>query len=294
MTFFKASLALLFASLAGAFAQLSVEIVPSQEQFLPDEQLMVAVRITNLSGQSLHLGADSAWLKLSVEAKDGFIVSRQGEVPVVGEFTLDSSKVAIKHLNLTPNFSLTRPARYLVTATVHVGDWNQDFISKPATFDVIEGAKLWEQDFGVPVAAGEPEVRKYSLQQASYLKHLKLYVRVTGQGGDKVFCVRPLGNMVSFSEPEPQVDGNSNLHVLWQTGARGFAYRVVNPNGEVIVRQTYDYIGTRPHLKVNEAGRIIVAGGVRRLTQDDLPAGEPAAAPVPLPPATNAPFQPRS
>jgi hypothetical protein len=301
MKFFNVSLAVLFASLTSAFAQLTVEVVPAQDQYLPDEELSVSARITNLSGQSLHLGTDTAWLKFSVESKDGFIVSKYGEVPVQGEFTLDSSKVGIKHVDLAPYFSLTRAGHYLVTATVHINDWDKDFISAPAVFDVIDGDKLWQQDFGVPVASGEPEVRKYTLQQANYLKHLQLYLRVSDADDSRVFRVQSLGTMVSFSSPEPQVDKASNLHVLWQTGARGFAYRVVNPNGEIIVRQTYDYTATRPRLRVNEEGRIIVIGGVRRFMRDDLPAGEttpsgpePApAAPVPVAvPATNAAAQP--
>jgi hypothetical protein len=266
-----------------------VEVVPAQDQYLPDEQLALAVRITNLSGQTLHLGDDSGWLKFSVESKDGFIVSKTGDVPVQGAFDLESSKVGIKHVDLAPYYSLTRAGHYTVTATLHVNDWNQDFISAPVAFDIIDGAKLWQQDFGVPVASGEPEVRKYTLQQANYLKHLKLYVRVSDQDETRVFRVQPLGDMVSFSQPEPQVDKSSNLHVLWQTGARGFAYRVVNPNGQIIVRQTYDYTLTRPHLRLNEDGQIIVGGGIRRYMRDDLPPEEPPAPAVPTPlPLTNA------
>jgi hypothetical protein len=286
MKFFNVCLAVLFASLAGALAQITVEVMPAQDQYLPDEELSVAVHITNLSGQSLNLGADNTWLKFSVESKDGFIISKLGDVPVQGAFTLDSSKVAIKRVDLAPCFSLTRSGHYLVTATLRIPGWDQEFISSPATFDIIDGASLWEQNFGVPAAAGaspaggEPEVRKYTLQQANYLKHLKLYLRVSDADNSRVFRVQPLGDMVSFSQPEPQVDRDSNLHVLWQTGARGFAYRVVNPAGDIIVRQTYDYTTTRPRLRENEEGRIMVSGGMRRYMHDDLPAGE-----IPVPPS---------
>jgi len=49
LTFFRAS------------AQVSVEVATEQDQFLPSETVPVAVRITNRSGQLLHLGADAMW-----------------------------------------------------------------------------------------------------------------------------------------------------------------------------------------------------------------------------------------
>ena len=287
MKIFRVALILGMASLRPLFAQVSVEAVPAQDQFLPGEALTVAVRVTNLSGKSLHLG-DAGWLKLSVESKDGFIVSKLGDVPVQGEFTLDSSKVAIKRVDLSPAFSLIRAGRYNVTATVRIKDWDQEFTSPPAEFNIIQGVKLWEQNFGVPdKTTTTPEVRKYALQQANYLKHLKLYVRITDADDSRVFKVIAIGSMVSVSQPQPLMDKFSNLHVLWQTGARAFAYRVVNPDGEVIVRQTYDYTATRPKLRANDDGKIIVAGGGRRLTRDDLPADQ-------IPAPTNAVVLPKS
>ncbi|MFM2294731.1 MAG: hypothetical protein RLZZ350_1144 [Verrucomicrobiota bacterium] len=278
--------------LAQATAQVTVELVPSQDQFLPAESLPIAARITNLSGQSLTCGADAEWLTFSVVSRDGFVVSEVQKVPVQGEFTLDSSKVATKHVDLSPCFNMTKPGRYEVTATVRIKDWNQQFTSKPCPVEIIPGSKLRELEFGVPQPGGSPEVRKYALLQANYLKQLMLYVRVTDAAESKVFKVFTLGRMISFSEPEPQVDKAGNLHVLWQTSARGFAYRMVSPDGEVVASQTYDYVGTHPRLYLDQAGKISVAGGVRRLTRDDLPVeapAPPAAVPVPAEASTNAP-----
>lgn len=277
MNIFHVGLALLL-SVSAVWAQIKVEVVPAQGQFLPNEELTVAVRVSNFSGKTLQLGADSGWLKLSVESRDGFVVSKLGETPVQGEFDLASSKVATKRVDIAPYFSLLKPGRYTVTATVRVPGWEQEFTSAPAAFDIIQGVKLWEQEFGVPstnAAAGEPEVRRYALQQANYLKQLQLYVRVTDSAGARTFAVRSIGKMVSFSQPEPQVDKLNRLHVLWQNGARAFAYRVVNADGELIGSETYDYTTSRPKLRVDEGGKISVVGGARRVTRDDLPAARP-------------------
>jgi hypothetical protein len=75
-----------------ATAQVTVEVTMAQEQFLPGEALPVAVKITNRSGQLLHLGTEANWLTFSVESADGFVVIKNSEVPVLGEFELESSQ----------------------------------------------------------------------------------------------------------------------------------------------------------------------------------------------------------
>lgn len=271
------TLGLVLAPLLQVSAQVTVEVTLEQEQFLGGEALPAAVRITNRSGQTLRFGSEPDWLTFLVESRDGFIVVKNGEVPVLGEFALESSKVATRHVDLAPYFALSRPGAYKVTATVRVKAWDATLTAKPKSFDIIQGAKLWSQDFGVPAAAGvtnqSPEVRTYTLQQANYLRtQLRLYLRLTDAAESKVIKVFSLGPMVSFSQPEPQLDKFSNLHLLYQNGARSFNYSVVTPDGDMVVRQTYDYANSRPRLQVDRDGKFVVAGGVRRVTSNDLPA----------------------
>jgi hypothetical protein len=249
----------------------SVDIVLEQEQVLRDESLRLKVRITNLSGQTLRLGEGKDWLDFSVENRDGPVVLRLGEVPVEGEFTLESAMVAHRAVDLMPYFDLSQPGRYSVRATVKIRQWDREVSSKAQDFDVVRGVKIWEQEFGLPTTSGEPEARKYALQQAPFLKERKLYLRLTDLSENHVFRVFPLGPSVSFGRPEMQLDKENNLHVLFQTGARSFGYSVVNPKGELLVKQTYDYANTRPTLKSAADGRILIQGGLRRPTPSDIP-----------------------
>ena len=277
MRIVRLTLGLLLASLSPLAAQVSVEVVLEQDQFLRDESLPVKVRITNRSGQTLNLGQEADWLRFTLESRDGGAVARLGDAPVLGEFSLESSLAASKPVDLMPYFDLSKPGRYTVTATVKIKQWNQEVSSRAKDFEIVRGTKLWEQEFGVPVADGPPEVRKYALQQADYRKRLLLYVRLTDPDERHVFRVFPVGPLVSFSRPETQLDKVNNLHLLFQTGARSFAYAVISPNGEVILRQTHDYTATRPVLRSNEAGKIFVSGGLRRTADDDLPLRSPPA-----------------
>ena len=259
-------------------AQVAVEVVLEQEQFLPSESMPVAVRIKNRSGQPLHLGAEANWLTFDVEGADGLIVLKNAEVPVVGEFELNSSQVATKRVDLAPYFGMTQPGRYHVTATVRVKAWGTDIASPVKNFDVITGARIWSQDFGMPPSAGAtnrpPEVRKYTLQKANYLRgQLRLYGEVSDATESHVFKVVNIGKTVSFSTPEIQLDRLSNLHVMWQSGAAHFTYAVVSPEGALLRQEVYDYAssGPRPRLSMADDGTVTVYGGVRRVQPEPMP-----------------------
>jgi hypothetical protein len=273
-----------------ASAQVSMELALEQEQFLPAETVLVAVKIINRSGQPLHFGTDAKWLTFSVESMDGAVVTKNSEVPVTGEFDLESSQQATKHVNIEPYFGISKLGRYKVTAMLHLPGWDKTVISAPKMFDVIDGAALWSQEFGLPMGPNiAPQVRKYTLQEANYLhSQLRLYVRVSDSSGAQVFKVTPLGMLVAFNQPEAKVDRVSQLHVLWQTGAHMFYYCKVSPDGTVSDRETYDYFNSRPRLTVNDTGEVLVTGGALRMHSEDIPA---VHAPVPLP---TTPVKPKS
>ncbi len=257
-------------------AQVTIEVVVEQQQYLPSESLPVAVKITNRSGQTLHLGADPNWLTFSVESEDGFLVIKNGDAPVVGPFDLESSQMATKYVDLEPWFVLNKAGRYHVVATLRIKDWSAEETSQPTFFDVINGVMIWSQEFGVPLSPDAmnrvPEVRKYSLIKANYLKtQLRLYAQVSDPSNARIFKVTNVGPLVSFSQPEAQVDRLGNLQVLYQSGASLFSYTVMDPNGEFVRREIFDYVNSRPRLSVDTNGDLTVIGGVRRLKPTEMP-----------------------
>jgi hypothetical protein len=257
----------------------TVVVALDQEQFLPGEPLPVSVKITNFSGQRLHLGAERDWLTFSVESVDGFVVIKNADVPVVGEFDLDSSQMATKKVDLAPYFMLTRSGRYHVVATLRIKEWRAQEASAPKLFDIINGVVLWSQDFGVPEPAGAagtpghaPEMRKYSLIKANYQSsQMRLYAQVSDALNARVYKISAIGPLISFSEPEAQVDQQSQLHVLYQSGGSLFSYMVMDPEGTIVRRELYDYVNRHPRLGVDDQGKVTVVGGVRRLHADEMP-----------------------
>ncbi len=264
-------------------SSVTVELSVDQDQYLPGEDIRVAVKITNLSGQELELGTNNSWLSFTVEAFNKRIVEKTGNPEVAGKFKLQSSTSGTKRVNITPHFSLQMPGRYQVSALIRVPQWNIEVSSRPATFDVVRGSKIREIEFGVPTSEGEtvsaPEVRKYILQQAEYRKEMKLYLRLTDGYEGKTFKLYPVARMLSFSRPEMHLDRYSNVHVLNRSGQNSFAYCTMNPYGQILNLQRYDYVGNSgPRLALDDQGKVSVTGGARVVTANDLPPSEQPAA----------------
>jgi hypothetical protein len=282
---------LVLAACCRASAQIQIELVQDQDQYLPQEAIRLAVKITNTSGQPVQLGAAPDWLTFNVESTDQSVVLKNGDVPVVEPFDLESSQTGIKHVDLQPYFQLRRIGRYKVTATMRIQTWALTVTSAPIYLDIIHGAELWSQTFGLaPTPDAPPDPRKYALVKANFLREqLRLYLQVSNGDVSQIYKVAPLGPMVSFSTPEEKVDRQNQLHVLWQTGASSFFYVVASAAGAVVSRNVYDDFKSRPHLAVTTEGEVVVNGGTRRLKPEDVPYIKSPAAVIPGPAATNAP-----
>jgi hypothetical protein len=254
--------------------QITVEVHFEEEQYLAHESLVAAVKIVNFSGQTLKLGTEADWLRFLVESDD-YYVTKRGDPPVVEQFDLPSASKATRRVDLAPYFDMGKPGHCRVTATVKIAQLGQEITSPPAKVGIISGTRLWELEFGLPAQPGNgeasPEVRKYALLQTMSQKRMRLYVRVSDRYDARVYRVFPIGRLLSFSRPETQVDRQAQLHVLFQTGAREFTYCVINPEGELLKRQTHQYTDSRPRLRADHEGRIAVVGGMRTVSSTDWP-----------------------
>ena len=267
--------------------QVSVEVLIEGERYLANEVLEARVRVTNHSGQTLHLGQEVDWLTFTVGSYDNKIIARYGEVPVICKMVLENNERGTLRVDLAPYFGIDQPGRYRVIASVNFRELGVVAKSQPVPFDIQKGATMWYQEFGVPKqpgnGGGPPEVRKYAIQTAS----AKYYLRLSDPTDVKVFKVLPLDGAVSYTTPQTEIDKAGNLHLLYQTGPRSFFYWVIDPDGNLRLRQTHVYSdGRAPKLKKNGSGSPIIENGARKLTPSDLPkADEPAASPAAKPPA---------
>lgn len=276
---------LCLACAGSGMAQVKLELLLDQRQYLLKEPLELGIRLVNQSGQTLTIPGTN-WLSLTVEDRDKFVVKTLAEMPAPQPVTIESTFMATQWIDIGDAFDFRENMSYQLNARVRIEQWGEDVYSKPVNFEIIKGTVLWHQQFGVPSEPGSPpQMRKYILQQANYLNELQLYVRVTDLTERIIFKARRLAPMLLISQPEAQIDGLNRLHVLTQFGMRQFMHLCVDAGGDLLLRNTYEASGgVRPVLKTTEAGGVFVKGGLRLLRQDDIPPSALLNQPLPARP----------
>lgn len=252
---------------------LKVQLTTEHTQFIAQEPMEITIRVLNYTGEALQLnGSDPEWITFSVEALGNKSLVRQAapldvdrSIPPVG-----TGMMATVRVGLVPQFEISKAGRYKIVARVKAGRWGE-ITSEPYFIDIVPGITMWEQEFGVPNAEGkEPEMRKYKLIQSRNMDAPVIYVKVTDIYESRVFGLSALGKMVTQPTPEQITDRANRLHVLHQSGAKSFTYSMINYDGTVLLRMRYEYTDTRPRLRANENGDIIISGGIRVKSEYDI------------------------
>ena len=253
--------------------RLAIDLISRDTSYLPNETLMVGVRIKNQSGQAVILAQEDQWVDFLVANSDEQPVPRVG-VPAGGEvFVLAAGKEAVKWFNLAPHFDLSRPGPYDIHAQVRVPQWKEFIPARPARVNVVRGVTVAELKHGVPAKklTDPPEMRVYTLQKVRHVRYVLLYLRVEGEESRRVYSVEPLGRLVAVSRPEYQMDRHGRLHVLFQNGAKTFSHCLADADGRMKTAHTYYYGTRRPVLTVDAEGETGVLGGKRIVTANDWP-----------------------
>ncbi len=265
-----------------AHAQLEMDLVTEQRQFLAGEELRIGVRIGNVSGQTLRFGEDEDWVTFTFDPNDRVRVTQSSPVPTVDPFSVTNSTRVTRWFDLAPHFEIVQPGHYTLNAVVRIKDWNEERVVRPIKLEVINASTVWEQRFGVPPGpgrpAGVPEIRKYVLLQTWVHDAQRLYLRITDEGETKIHKVVGIDRILQMNDPiMPLIDQDSRLHVLHRTGRISYNYSVFDTDGRLLIRQRHDYnelTGSRPTLRTREGGEVIIFGGVRKNTPYDVPPSE--------------------
>jgi len=260
----------------------SAELSLEQNQLLPDEKMHLKLSIRNRSGQDLKLGTESDWISFTVLGEKNVVVRQLGadHVFIEGATNVPAGMSATREFNLTPYFDFRQPGSYTVRARIKIPQWGQEILVPPVAFTIIKGTRLGnlpdtDTEVGVPFLHGEPgrppEVRRYFLERTDATAGMRLYVRLTDGTGAQTLRLVPIGPYFSYSQPDVKLDSFNDLHVLHQTGGKEFTYCVIDTLGQILERQTYQYIDRRPALLKDASGGVHVAGGERVISAGDLP-----------------------
>lgn len=242
--------------------QVDISVDLNHTYYLSGEPVLALMTFKNRAGRDLTLASEPRWIEVRVTDAVGEPVARRspvfaGAAPVV----LPSGREARYRLDLAPFFDFPRPGRYRVRIAARFPEWSEVVAAQEAHLRVVSGVALWSERFAVTDDRGDVSRREYRLMQVNRLDATHVYLQVRLVANERVVGVEQIGTMVSFADPEGQIDPVGNAHLLVQFGRESYRYCVVSPNGQLIARQTYVHGPGQPQFRRNEAGLIVVRGG---------------------------------
>jgi hypothetical protein len=263
--------------------QLTVRVQLEREMLLLYESIPVVVSVRNFSGRpvELHGSGDGSWLDFLVADEAGARIAALGRPEVPDPVRIGAGETFSYRLNLLPLYDLRARGTYRVQALVeHAG---QRVISPEARFTIIHGREIWKQTVGLPGFDGESEeYRTYSLLARRAERGEVLYVGVADEQRGLVYGMLPLGPVLPMGEPETQLDGDGNLHVLYRSGPRAFEYARVDPFARVHDRAVFSDLLSKPRLLRLADGRVAVRGGEQLYPKTERVMTEEELAPRPV------------
>jgi len=293
---------LLIMALAGfvfnAGAQLNISISTDREKYLRYEMVQVEITLSNFSGNSLIFSREdpTGFLRLYVETKEGSRMqaydpkANLAEGLILGTGATQRLKVPLNNL-----YNIQKEGLYVIYAVIGHPRLAEDYRSELLTLQIIGGLPIWSHDIGLPNSDPDTRIktRKVSLLVFPDKKNDLYALQVEDQ--DLVYGIIRLGNKISGSPPQCNVDALSHIHVLFMTKPRLFDYRVFDYNLQPKINKYYVIGSSIPTLiRDQELGRVMVTGGREATAGIDFQQEEadktiPKTNPLPeKPPAPNA------
>ena len=249
------------------FAQLSVSIKPSRDQFISYEPLKVEVSIRNQSGRLLNLKntpTNGGWIEFVVRSRSGRTVqslSKQAYSPT----RIATGQNIKSTFTLNNTFSLDLPGNYTVYAIVRTADEtiDQGTRSAAAHFTVNRGNVTWRSKVGVAGASGDQ--REYRIIETRSGRNTppQIYIQVEDVKKVRILATYPMGSYLSFRKPLKTLDRKNNLHVLFLATPKLSRHTVINTSGKTIKRTYLKSIGNaQPTLVTQADGAVYVSNAV--------------------------------
>lgn len=265
MTGFRplAVLAILFASLASASAQLVVTLQMARNGFVGGESIPVAVNITNHSGQDLVLQGDSrtGWIDFNVTSQRAVPLSPVGRASV-GGVKIPQGRSISKTVDLASLFPLSEVGNYSAYAIVRIPGRNgESFTSNRVLFNISSGAPYWSQKVGVPGRPGQS--REFKVLNFNNGNKSMLYAQVNDPRTGSSLQVHSLGEVLMFRKPAVALDRSQVMHVLYLTTPSIWAHSRIGPDGAFLGLEYHKRGSADPTLMTMPNGAVEVGNSIR-------------------------------
>lgn len=254
----------LLLSVARIQAQIQVDLKLPRLQFIAYEPVTATVGITNLAGRDvdLHDADGQAWFGFEVTGAEGQPIGPTKTPPELLPLKIEAGKRVTRKINVASLYQVQDFGTYHVRAHIYFPDLGKFFYSQAKVFEVTDARPIWQKTVGLPDRSpGSGAVRSYSLLTNRFPDHTSLYVRVEDKDSGIVYATYSLGRILSFDEPQAELDHTNRLHVLHCSAPRNWAYSQIGLNGELLAHSSFMETKTRPRLRHTPDGDVTVRGG---------------------------------
>ena len=257
-----------------AQGQIQVDLTFKRLQYIAFEPVIATVRITNMAGRDILLrdANDQPWHGFEVTTTEGRILAPLKEASE-SPLKIAAGTSVTRKINLMPLFPISDRGVYHVRANVFFADLNKFFYAPAKVFEVTTARPIWERTVGDPSAGG---VRTYSLMKNRFPDHTSLYVRVEDKQNSLVYSTFSLGRVISFDEPQAELDCRNQLHVLRCSAPHVWSYSVIGLDGRLLKHTNYSEAPSSPHLRRAADGTVAVVGGKVDTSVASTAFGKPA------------------
>ncbi len=257
-------LAVLFSLIGQASAQLHVGLEIKRRLFVAYEPIIATVTIRNMSGRDLPMadGPGVPWFSFEVMRQDGRPVPPLADAYKLDPFIIPNGQTIRRQINLNLLYPISDYGLYRVRANVYYSPHQEFFQSASRTIEISDGKVIWQQSVGVPDGVeGAGETRLVSLMTFRKFDANHLYIRVRDPESNTIYCTFGVAKLIGGMEPEIQFDAANQIHLLQVTGPKTYLHTHLGLNGEFLGRQVYHSVKSRPTLRHDAAGNVIVRGG---------------------------------
>lgn len=262
------------ALLGSARAQLLVNVSLERTNFVKHEPLIATVVVENKAGKDIVLGGPNkaSWLNVDVRTSDGRIVAPDDESPFAESVVLKKDAVLSRKVNLMAYFPVEEPGFYQVSASVYFPDLQRWLASGRRPVFQVNSPRpaFWERTIGVQEGHAQAgRYRRYKLftnksnanTSTGGLELQLVYVQILDEETGMNLTTYPLGEILTYREPQPTTDKEGNLQLLFMSAPQMFTYVVIDCDGAIKERKLYRSGADSPELMQSGDGYVSVRGG---------------------------------
>lgn len=252
----------LWALALGANAQVTATLQAGKSQYVAGEPVMVALTLSNQSGQNLQFqnGKRFGWLEIVVKSQSGQVVGSRGRSQF-SPVKIGIGKTITTQVNLSDAFLLNDPGMYSVSAIVrHNTSSPTGVLSNRAVLNLGKGHVFWSQSVGL---IGKPsQTRQFNMIQFNGNNKPELYSQVINRRTGQSMNTQLLGNALMANQPSVALDQTQKMHVLFMINPTMWVHYIVGTEGQIVKRTLFQTAaGSGMQMISMPSGQIQIAGG---------------------------------